>query len=337
MRRWAAITLLILGACGGAGADRSVEETTIPPVPTLLTTTTSTAATPDPTLVALEEGLPRTGNYSFLEVTVTEAVLGNVEPRSFLSNHVASPNLYLFLNLSLLNGSDSDVANWVPTPFGLQVDGAALDPPEVLVGRPNIGLTQRNSVEMLLAFAVPEGTTFEQSALTIAEVDRIPMVLPLVGEVLQPGYPLAVEVSGTGPARGRGPGCNQDIEVTMLDGQTGIDLLGGEYPTAYGSRRARVGDRFLTVGIRVHNHGGSRCGGGGTNFGIDDVRLVTDGIPREPITWVNTAIGLETAQDLNFDFVYPVDVSDLEITVGSETADYATAVALPQLPRAPGE
>lgn len=66
-------------------------------------------------------------------------------------------------------------------------------------------------------------------------------------------------------------------------------------------------------------------------------RYVADGVPREPITWVNTAIGLDAAEDLYFDFAYPVDTSGLEITVGASDAEFTTAVTLPQLPSVPGE
>jgi hypothetical protein len=336
-RRLWAILLSVLVGCAGPVAESGLDSSVPPPTSGQVATTLGMTAEAPAGVVELEAGLPRVGVYGFLEVTVTEAILAAVEPRSFLHDWVASPDLHLFLTLSLINTSDTDVANWPPNPFGLEVGGVMLEPPEVVVGRPHIGLTQRNSTEMVLAFNVPADATFERSVLTLAEVDRIPLVLSLVGEIAQGHYPMPVGISGSGPARGRGVGCNQELAVTFLEGSTGIDLESDSYPTEYGSRRARVGDRFLTVGIRVFNLGGSRCGGGGTNFGNDDVRLIVDGVPRAPITWVNTAIDLEAAKDLYFDFVYPANTSSLEVSVGAEETSLSADIELPELPKAPGE
>ncbi|MGF1617077.1 MAG: hypothetical protein ACFCU2_04625 [Acidimicrobiia bacterium] len=63
-----------------------------------------------------------------------------------------------------------------------------------------------------------------------------------------------------------------------------------------------LGEQPRNASIRVFNHGGSLCGAGGTNFGNDDVRLLVDGVPRAPITWVDTSIDLDAAKDLYFDF-----------------------------------
>lgn len=335
-RRLWAILFSVLAGCSPVGG--ATHDPITPPSSTVPVVAIEETAVDAPQVVLeLEAGLPRVGIYGFIEVTVVEAVLASVEPRSFLNDWVTSPDLHLFLKLFVANTSETDVANWPPNPFGLEVDGVMLETPEVLVGRPHIGLTQLNTTEMVLAFNVPYDTTFEGSALTLAEVDRIPLVLPLVGEVAPAPYPVPVGISGSGPAQGRGVGCNQELEVTFLEATTGIDLESEDYPTEYGSRRAHLGDRFLTVGIRVLNLGGLRCGGGGTNFGNADVRLFVDGVPRAPITWVNTAIGLEAAEDLYFDFVYPTNSSTLEVSVGAEETALTAEVELPGLPEAPGE
>ncbi|MGF1618254.1 MAG: hypothetical protein ACFCU2_10705 [Acidimicrobiia bacterium] len=336
-RRLWAILFSVLVGCSSPVGGAAIDPGQPPPTTVPVAATEEPAADVPPAGVELEAGLPQVGVYGFIDVTIAEAVLASVEPRTFLRDWVASPDLHLFLTLSLTNTSETDVANWPPNPFGLEVDGVKLETPEVLEGRPHIGLTQLNTTEMVLAFKVPAGTSFEQSVLTLAESGRIPLVLPLVGEVTELPYPVPVGISGSGPARGRGAGCNQELEVTILEATTGIDLQSEEYPSQYGSRRAEVGDRFLTVGIRVFNHGGSLCGAGGTNFGNDDVRLFVDGIPRAPITWVNTSIDLEAAKDLYFDFVYPADTSNLEISVGAEETALTANVELPELPRAPGE
>jgi hypothetical protein len=85
--------------------------------------------------------------------------------------------------------------------------------------------------------------------------------------------------------------------VEFLESTVSIDLLESEsYPTAYGSRRAAVGDQFLTAETRVLNLGGSRCGAGGTNIDGSLVRLYVDDVPRAPIAWVNTTIAINEAK-----------------------------------------
>lgn len=334
--------LLLAGAvaCGG-GSDPALgtdvtpaaTPTSVIAAPSLTSSTTAPAV-----LLELDEGLPRTNSYSIVDVTVTRAVLADIEPRTYLREAPEPGPRHLFLDLTVENKSETDTANWTPTPFALLLEEELVGPPEIVEGRPNIGLTHLNSTEMVIAFEVTSDTDFEDAALVVAQPERIPMVLPLVGEVPKPGFPIPVDLSGAGPAQSTGVGCRQDLDVEVLGGSTAIDLLGTDYPTQYGSRRARVGERFLTVGLRVLNNGGSRCGAGGTNFGNHDVRLLIDGTPREPVTFVNTAIGLNAAADLSFDFVYPVAATELAFTVGSDEATLFTIpVPIPPMPRLAGE
>jgi len=324
----------VILACGGAAQMPVTPQATTAAV---TPTTTTVAAVTSPESV-LDQGLPRSSSYSFIDVTVNEAVFASVEPRTYLRDERAAGARHLFLEITLDNTSDADVANWPPNPFALQLGNEFLGPPEIVEGRPNIGLTQLATTEMVLAFAVPDDAGFEDASLVVAQPDRVPMILPLTGEIAELGYPMTVPISGEGPAQSVGVGCRQSLEVEVLGGNVAIDLLGTDYPTTYGARRAKVGERFLSLGLRVLNNGGSRCGAGGTNFGNHDVRLHIDEVPREPITWVNTAIGLDVAEDLSFDFAYPIDATALTLTVGSEEATLFTIpVPVPRTPPLPGE
>ncbi|HSJ83479.1 MAG TPA: hypothetical protein VLA91_06645 [Acidimicrobiia bacterium] len=340
-RSWPSLLLAVAVACGGSsGLTGTVETTTVAPVAATTAPDPATSTAAELVVAAdLDDGLPRTGSYSFIDVTIDKAVLAGIEPRTYLLEERLPGPRHLFLGLTVDNTSDTDVANWTPTPFTVRLGDASIGPPQILDGRPNIGLTQRRSTEMVLAFGVPDDIDFDDVMLEVAQPDRIPLSLALVGELPEPGYPTEVDVSGEGPAQSIGVGCRQSLDIEMLSGSTTIDLLGGDYPTEYGSRRARVGERFLTVGLRAHNNGGSRCGGGGTNFGNHDVRLLVDGVPREPVTFVNTTIGADAAADLEFDFVYPVDAAgDLFLTVGAAEATlFSTPVPIPDLSLFPGE
>lgn len=279
------------------------------------------------TLERLTESLPRTGTYSFLEVSLTSATLGRVEPRTFLAaEQLPSDSDHLFLTLTARNASSTDTVNWPPNPFRLRAGAELVGPPEVLVGRPNIGLGPLRSAEMVLAFDVPSNVRPEQMQLVVAEEGRVPMTLPLTGPIGPQPVAIELPVGAEGAAQGRGVGCRQSLDVTVLGATISVDLLDTRFPTDYGSRRANEGERFLSVDLRVLNHGGSRCGAGATNFGNSDVVLQVDGVPRAPVTWVNVGIGVEVAEDLQFDFAVPIDAETLELHVGSAEA---TLLAVP--------
>ncbi|HEX9642387.1 MAG TPA: hypothetical protein VGC11_00105 [Acidimicrobiia bacterium] len=345
MLAWLALSLVI--ACGGDAATDTMGASPVDAITAAPTDpTTTSAAIPTSTAAVavrrdLTSGLPRTASYAFLDVTLEAAALANVEPRTFLrDDQAASDETYLFLNMEILNTSDTDTANMPPTPFGLLIGGEPVPTAPVMVeGRPHIGLTSRRAGEFVIAFAVPPGTSFDDAEFTLAQEDRIPMVLPLTGDIPYPGYPVAAQVSGEGPAQGNGVGCRQSLYVTALGGRVAVDLLDSdEYPTAYGSRRAKVGEHFLSVDLRILNNGGSRCGAGDTNIGNSDLRLLVDGVPREPVTWVNTIIGKDAALDLTFDFAYPTDATTLELLVGSEEATpLLIPVDVSDAPSIPGE
>ncbi len=305
---------LVTVACGSA----TTASTQAPLSSSAATTIATTVPAPSPTLTALE-GLPRTGSYGFLDVILTAAEIGNVDPNTYLrQERESSTETYLFLTLELVNRADTDAANWPPSPYGLLIDGAALPAPEMLDGRRHIGLGPNSEDDAVLAYPVPQGTSFDQLAFTLTELDRIPLVIPLTREAPQDSFPVELEFVGEGPAQGDGIGCRQPLTVTAISAHVDIDLLDSEkFPSKYGSRRAIVGERFLTVSVRVFNNGGSICGGGATNIDDGDFRLVVDGIPQAPIVASATAIDPGAAKDLIYHFVYPTGVETLELEIGS--------------------
>jgi hypothetical protein len=320
---------MIVAAALVSACSTPVDGTTVPQATTVTTAVSSpsTMEVTEATLDTLATGLPRASRYGFLEVEIIRAELGNVEPRTYQRDAERSERTFAFLTMKVVNRSETDYANWPPSPYGLLVSGEPIGAPVMIDGRPHIGLPNLSSADVVMAFEVPHGAAFEDMAFTVAEPDRIPMRLPLTGDVPAQPEPVPVAVVGAGPAQGAGVGCRQNVDVTVLGGRSSIDLLEGDFPTAYGSRRARIGDRFLSIDLRVLNHGGSRCGGGATNFSNSDVRLLVDGVPREPVGWVNAAIGVESAAYFTFDFVYPDDATELELRVGStDNTAFTTSV-----------
>lgn len=310
---------LAINACGG----ESTATTNPPPLDASVAETTTTAGE-GIDRADLVDGLPRSASYGFVDIMLTAATLGHIEPNSYLRDEqVPSDTNYVFLTMEVANVSEKgDAANWPPTPYGLVVAGEPAGPPQMLEGRPHVGLPALYSADATVAFEVPEGTAFQDIELVFAEQDRIPLVFPLVGDLPPSAETVTVRAVASGPARGAANGCNQQLQVEFLDSTVSIDLLDTEsYPTMYGSRRAALGDRFLTVVTRVLNEGGSRCGGGATNIDGSLIRLYVDDVPRAPIAWVNTTISPNEAKELTWHFDYPVDASDLELLFGSEEAE----------------
>lgn len=309
------LILLTLAACGGPAGETTSTTTT-----TTTTTTSSTTSTSLPAgqLEVLTEGLPRTGRYAFLDFTMNAAALGRIEPRTYLQeSREASDDLHVFLELTMDNRSESDAVNWPPNPMSLRLADGADIAPIMVSGRPHIGLAPLNSTDVVVAFAVPDGTDFTDASFVVRQADRIEAVLPLTGPVPDSPYPILLELAGTGPAQSQGVGCRQSLDVTVLGGRIDIDLLDAPWPSTYGARRAVTGDRFLSVDVRVLNNGGSRCGGGASNFSSDDVRLIVDDTPLAPITFVNLAIPLDATDEATFDFAFPEDAETLVFTIGS--------------------
>jgi hypothetical protein len=113
-----------------------------------------------------------------------------------------------------------------------------------------------------------------------------------------------------------------DLEVEFLESTVSIDLLESEsYPTVYGSRRAAVGDRFLTLETRVLNeaaHAAGREGPTSTAPLCASTSMMSLG-PRSP---GSTRRSPSTRpKDLIWHFNYPADADRLRILFGSEEAE----------------
>ena len=333
-----AITVSIAACSAEAAAPSTAPPTTAPSTTTTPPPTTNT--TTPPSHLDLLEGLPRSANYAFVETTVTAATISNVVPRTFLSE-IPEPgdDPYLFLTLTIANRSQRDGAIINPTPFTLLVDGEPQPAPVAIHGRSNLGLGPLAETEAVLAFAIPEDVGFEAMVLAIAETNRIPTYLPLTGDLDELGFPVSLDVSGVGPAQGGASGCNQSLDITVFGGTAAIDLLESEnYPTGYGSRRANIGERFLSLEVQVLNNGGSRCGAGGTNYSPDSFTLLVDGAPTKPVTFLSGIIAAGTAVDLTVDFIYPVNAATVEFAVGSEDGTlFMVPIDVSAVPPAAGE
>jgi hypothetical protein len=312
-RWWLALSIFAITSCSAASVDTQPTTETDAAAPTTGVSTTTTFASSF-SESTLQVGLPRTSTYAFLDVTIVSATLGRIEPRTYMTEKwEQGENNFLFLELSVRNNSNTDTANWPPNPFSLDIAGDNSGPPEVLEGRPHIGLTALQTADMALAFPVPIGQGFDDLALILAEEDRIPMVLPLIGPVPDLGYPIEVDVEVDGHMEG---GCGQDVEVKALGATSKVDLIDTPSPTSYGARRANLGERFLTVDLRIQNNGGQHCGGGSTNFGTDSVRLVVDGLSYAPVAGLNQSIAANSVAEMEFHFVYPIAAREIDLIIG---------------------
>lgn len=316
----AAMTVLVVACGGGPTTDSEpIEPTTSTQAVPADTSTTSTLQSLDASELA--SGLPRAGRYAFLEIVVTGATLGHIEPGTFLGETPQpSDQNHLFLTLEVANLSErGDTANWPPTPYGLSVRGEMVGAPDMLEGRPHVGLPALDTADVVMAFEVPDDTVFEDLIFVVAQQDSIPLEIPLTGPLPDEQSPIAIPMIGDGPVQGGAHGCNQELTVEVLDANTSIDLLDTEsFPSDYGQRRALLGDRFLTVDTLITNHGGSACGGGATNIDTNVVRLYVDDRPTAPITHVAMGIPPNVGEEVTWHFVFPEDAADLELVFGTE-------------------
>ncbi len=329
----AAIVLaLVFAACTGEAVSTST---------TALPTTTEVSATTIPEdRIDLDVGLPIVGSYAFFEVSLQAATIASIEPRTFLSeSQDATEDRFLFVTLQIANRSNGGAAIFNQLPYSLVVDGIPQGRPVVVSGRSNVGLGPLAEDDSVLAFPIPMTAGFDEMVFVISEDDRIPTYLPLVGGSTETGFPIPLAVTAQGPAQGGASGCNQSLDVTVFGGEAAIDLVESDAaPSGYGSRRANLGERFLSLDLRILNNGGSRCGAGSTNYSPDSFELLVDGVPRSPVTFVSGAIASGAAEDLTVNFVYPADATTVEFAVGDEEGTlFLVPVDVSAVPAAPGE
>ena len=331
-RPWILVCVLLMTAC--APTATPPEGTTAPSAQTTQTTREPDSTTTDPVPEVMSaDTVPLSGEYGFISIEISDASLANIAPASYLDDSpVAAQDRYLFLTMEVDNTSRGFTANWLPSPYGLLIEGELASVPEMVEGRPNVGLTAGQSAEVVLAYPVDADVTFEDLTFTFAAEGTIPLLIPIDGQPDPWPWPIEVPLTATGELSGDGVSCGQSLTVDVGDGSVSVDLLDTE-GIVQGSRRALEGERFLTVPGRVTNHGGQRCGGGATNVTGDTVRLYVDGVPRPPVGFVNVSIAQDAAEDFRWHFAYPTDASELVFVFGDpDTANLTVPVDVTGIP-----
>ena len=344
-----AAVMLALAACGG-GTDQQAEaisggaETT---TTTMVTTTsaeiaeTTTTTEPQVSTEELTTGLPVTGEYGPLEVSVVSATLGKVVPRTFIDEPEADESTWVFLELLVKNTTPSQDMSLRELAWGITVDGDAQQPPEHVDGMRTVSVAANAAEETTVAFEVPPDTSFDQLALTVTEPDRIPTIIPLTAEPAPSEYPVDIGVAASGQSLNGGNGCRHLFDVDVRGASVSIDspIIDTHVTTAYDSYRAALGERFLAIDVvMVNTGGGGLCGGSVSNLGNDDFRIVVDGVPQEPVNWYSDIIDVDTAFEDAILFAVPVDAAELEFQVGTADATLFTVpIPFAGLPAAPGE
>ena len=89
--------------------------------------------------------------------------------------------------------------------------------------------------------------------------------------------------------------------------------------------RRSAGKLGLKLSVRLNNKGSIDVG-----FWSDSFRLVVDGVPRAPVSWLNDAVGARSAKesDIEFDLPETAKTLALQVLVGdkNETADLPLAL-----------
>ena len=331
------VAVLLAASCGGGEATTTTSTAATGTVEE--TTTTSTTSVPTVVTESLAGFQPRAIVFANVQFTVTAVSLSNQDLRSYAEGGEPVPGdqFHALLDLSVLNtmsatqtsGLDVDIYRLAlgGTSYSAAADMAFLSEATSII-RPSTG------VDTFLAFPVPQGTDLTGAVLVIGSPPDRTAELPLTGDVPDPAYPIAVELSGS--ADGVGPTNGGTIEFTVL-GATLSEDTPHERANSPTGLRADEAELFLVLHVRAHKTEGR---GGDLLAGPEAFRLVVDGVPRAPWDVADTFGGSDgsplaepgVAVDAWVAFLIPSDPVELALEVGDpaeETGLIALDLPLP--------
>ena len=137
----------------------------------------------------------------------------------------------------------------------------------------DFGVQQQDTQDQTFTFTVPPTATWSKAQLSLSQVDKVPVTIPLDAPVPAAAYP--VNLAGTGSVNLKSPMVDYTLKSAKLD----VDAAG---------KRAPTGKRYLVLTITIASHEPNSAYIGDGNF-----RLMVDGTPLAPDS---TSIPLETGR-----------------------------------------
>ena len=206
----------------------------------------------------------RSFNYAGLKITVKKGQISN----QVLSRppRYRADAAHLDLTLTFTNPSSRDISiNSVLLQITL-ADGSVYKNPF------DFGVKQQDTQDQTYTFNnIPANATWSKAQLTLSQVGKEPVTIPLDGAVPAAAYPRNLSATGILNLK------NPDVDYTLKDAKLDLDAHGNRAPT---------GQRYLIMTITITSHAPN-----GAYIGDDNFRLIIDGTPQAPDT---TDIPLQT-------------------------------------------
>jgi hypothetical protein len=317
---------VLVAACtaSGAGPDGALDGPTpgasASPTPSAAASPAVEAApsSAEASAVAVEPDdgvLPRTMRYGTLGWTVTDAVITNQDPKTYVAGTAGRPTDATSLIVDFEIRNDSPHIHFVTTtsrliaelPDGTVVPGNDLEAPSA---------APESTVESRYAFEVPSDTAFDDIVLRFDDPDREP----------------SLDLRLSGPAPDIEENATSDLGEATAIGLPGIEMewtidaviAGRDWPLPIGfkggtrvsSARAETDHRWVGIVARVDV---DRCGcKGGVRDQAQTARLIVDGTPftvsaDESSTPIMTT---STFSDVMLVFDIPAAASEAVLQIG---------------------
>jgi hypothetical protein len=197
----------------------------------------------------------RSFNYAGLKITVKKGQISN----QILSNppRYRANAAHLDLTLTFTNPSSRDIQISSALLQITLADGSVYKNPF------DFGVRQQDTQDQTYTFNnIPATATWSKAQLTLSQVGKEPVTLPLDGAVPAAAYPKSLSATGALNLK------NPDVDYTLKDARLDLDAHGNRAPT---------GQRYLILTITITSHAPN-----GAYIGEGNFRLIIDGTPQAP-------------------------------------------------------
>ncbi len=259
--------------------------------------------------------LPRSLSYAILRWTVTDAVITNQDPASYIAGAEGTPTPKAWLIVDLDIRNDDVHVSFVSTSARLILvlqDGTVVPGTELM----RSGARPVSSVKGRYAFEVPAGTGFAGLRLRIADPGREPSVdLPLSGPAPEIEANVIVDTDLQKPIAIPGIDMNWTMD-TFLVGRDWPLPIGFKGGTLVPNARAESGHRWVGIVARV-DVGRCACKGGVLDQ-TASARMIVGGAPytASAAQTSKPILSARTFSDVMLVFDIPASAGSATLQVG---------------------
>lgn len=242
----------------------------------------------------------RSFTYAGLKITVKKAEISN----QVLSNppRYRADAAHIDLTLTFTNPTDRGITISSGLLQITLADGSVYKKPF------DFGVNQQDTQDQTYTFQVPANATWDKAQLSLSQVGKEPVAIPLDAPVPAAAYPKTLAATGVLNLK------NPDVDYTLKEAKFDLDAHGNRAPT---------GKRYLILTITITSHAPN-----GAYIGDDNFRLLLDGTPQAPD---DTDIALQTGYldkttDSTIIFLVPDSAQNAMLQLGEKSQ--ATTIPL---------